>query len=240
MNQLVDGESRRGRDVVESGSDTVAVVEAIHPPRTPYAAKHRALLSGYEGEHAGPDGRLVPVWTPPAMPGPYTSLIPRLEAETAVSELEQALAGATYQQARAVAALILGRYTPDQRRFADIDIFVHEVTRLLAEAPADLAMKAADRLRDRKFLPNVGDVAEALAPLVNAREWALRCARAHVAEHDRRAGVKVVPAARATREGIDQLAERLAAENGVEYRPGMGVADVLRMGAAGTKDEEGE
>ncbi len=97
---------------------------------------------------------------------------------------EAALTLAHYDQARTLARTVIGRYP--NRELIDPEIFVVEMTRVFAEAPADLGQQAADDLRFLRFLPNVGDVKAALDPLVDERRAALNQARRHLAEHQRR------------------------------------------------------
>ena len=118
--------------------------------------------------------------------GPYTALIPKTDCCAMIEELEAALVPAGYEVARVLARCVIGRY--GRRELNDPDIYVVELTRVFAEASADLGDKAADSLRSCKFLPNVGDVMAVLTPLVEERRRALRQVQAHLAEHSRRAG----------------------------------------------------
>lgn len=190
------------------------IVMAIGEPALPMARKHGAELAYHE----------------PGVPFAVNAiLIPERECRAAIAELEHALRPATYEQARALARLIIGRYTT--RDTYDFDTFVFEMTRLFGEAPADLGMKAADAVRASKFLPNVGDVSEVLAPLVSERRALLRAAQAHLREREKR------KAAEPRREGklmSDMTpAEREAAHKarcekaGVPYIEGESLADFI-------------
>lgn len=114
----------------------------------------------------------------------YTDLISEAECLAIIVELEEALQPALYDQARTLARAVVGRYP--RRELIDPNVFIFELTRAFAEAPADLGQVAANSLRTSKFLPNVGDVIAALEPLVKERRRALDQARRHLAEHERR------------------------------------------------------
>lgn len=145
---------------------------------------HEGELTTWEYESTDENGRPVTRLNPLPVIDRYTRLIPETECRAIIAELEAALTPAHYDQARTLARTVIGRYP--KRELIDPDIFVVEMTRVFAEAPADLGQQAADALRFHRFLPNVGDVKAVLDPLVDERRAALNQARRHLAEHQRR------------------------------------------------------
>lgn len=172
-----------------SPPSVVDVNEAPIPPPVPCLD----VLERYSGDlvpfdYDATDARGRPVirqYHLPKIDG-RTRLIPESDCRDGARQLEAALVPADFATARALAALIIGRYT--EQKFNDAGVFVTEITRLFSENPADLGFKAADLLRSCKFLPNVGDVTAVLKPLVEERCRALHQVRLHSAEHERRAG----------------------------------------------------
>ncbi|MEQ8504603.1 MAG: hypothetical protein RIB80_04705 [Rhodospirillales bacterium] len=145
-----------------------------------------------------PNVTLVAAIKPPAMPtyrefemhfsnaefNRNQALISREDTVRVIAELEQALFVASYEQAKAMARIIIGRYT--KRDMYDPNIWVAEMTRLFAGAPPDLGRETLDEIRVMSFVPNTGDVAKILWPKVKAREQALDIAKSHLKRHDRK------------------------------------------------------
>jgi len=146
--------------------------------------KHRVAVTAGEYDHEGNDGKITTRMWPMERIDEYTRLIPKVECLGLIAELAASLVVAHYDQAKKLTETILGRYA--KRDLYNTKTFIFEMTRVFAEAPADLGQKACDQLRDRKFLPNVGDVTEILKPMVDERTRALGQARRQMTEHERR------------------------------------------------------
>lgn len=178
-----------GREVAKRGAGgktlAPAIVAAIGRPSLVLLEQHRGELDlAWEYDDYDDDGKLVHRRWPPGRVDEYTKLVPENECRAVIAELDAALAPATYDQAKALARTVMGRYA--KRDLYDIDIFLFELTRAFGEAPADLGREASDRLRAKVFLANVGDVKAVLDPLVAEREGARFQAKRHLAEHERR------------------------------------------------------
>ena len=163
----------------------------FNPPALEVVQRHSGALLSFEYDDQDESGKPVVKQWPLERIGPNTNLIPKADCRACERELEDALVPANYDQARDLARRVMGRYP--RRDLNDPDVFVVELTRVFAEAPADLGDKAADALRSCKFLPNVGDVTAALKPLVEDRRRSLHQVRLHWAEHERRAGKRAPP-----------------------------------------------
>lgn len=202
---MSQGRAVAKRDAIPK--NTPAVVEAIRRPSLEAFERHRGDLNlGFEYDDHEDKGDLVTRRWPPGKVDKYTKLVPEESCRTMIAELDEALAPAIYDQAKALARTVMGRHT--KRELYDPDIFVFELTRVFGEAPADLGREAADQLRTMRFLPNVGDVKGVLDGLVRDRELARNQARAHLAEHERRRSEAAKPEPeRATCEQIDAILE---------------------------------
>jgi len=155
--------------------------------------RHESELTTWEYEGTDDNGRPVTRLYPLPRVDCYTKLFTEAESRSIIAEIEIALTPAHYDQARTLARTVIGRYP--KREMIDPDIFVLEMTRVFAEAPADLGQAAVDRLKALRFLPNVGDLMAALSPLVQERRRALDQARRHLAEHERRKAEAAKPKA---------------------------------------------
>ncbi len=162
-----------------------AVVAAISEARLELLERHRAELDlGWEYDDYDDSGELIARRWPVGRVNEYTKLLPEKTCRALIAELDAALAPALYDQARALAMTVMGRYT--KRELYDFDIFLFEMTRVFGEAPADLGRQACDQLRTKVFLVNAPDVKIILADLVQEREDARTQARRHLAERERR------------------------------------------------------
>lgn len=161
-----------GREV-----STVAIIE----PKLEAFRRHEADLTSFEYEGTDDGGRQVTRLYPLPDVNRYTRLILEADCCAVIAELEAALETAPYDQAKQLARTVIGCYA--KRELYDPDVYVAEMTRAFAEAPADLGQQAADKLRSLRFVPNVGDVMAALSPLVAERTRALAQARRQLAEH---------------------------------------------------------
>lgn len=170
---------------------TSGAVAPIAPPSLETFRRHESNLVTWDYEETDDRGNLVTRFYPLPRVDRYTRLINEADCRAIIAELEAALQPADYDQARALARQVIGRYS--RRELIDPDVYVVEITRAFAEAPADIGQKAADRLRSLRFLPNVGDVTAALSPLVAERRRALDQVRRHLAEHQRRQATASAP-----------------------------------------------
>ena len=162
----------------------------FNPPALEMFERYSSDLVGYEYDDHDEAGKpITKRWLETI--GPNTKLIPKEHCRVIKSELEDALVPATYDEALALTKLITGRYT--EQKFNDVGVFVAETARLFSENPVDLGFKAADKLRSKTWVPNVGDVTAVLTPLVEERRLALRQVRLHLAEHERGAGKVAAP-----------------------------------------------
>ncbi len=169
-----------------------AVIAAIRAPGLVVFEKHREdLLLGWDYDELDAAGKLVPRRWPARPVSEYTKLIPVGACHALIGELDAALAPAVYGQAKALARLVMGRYT--KRELNDPEIYVFELTRVFGEAPADLGREACDRLRIRVFMPNAAEVKIVLDGLVSERANARAQAKRHLAEHARRRAAAAKP-----------------------------------------------
>lgn len=158
--------------------------EVIETPSLEWFNRHRGDLATFEVETVDRHGRPCRGWYPLPDVTRYTRLIRETDCHAIVAELEAALVPAHFDQARALAETIIGRYT--SRELVNPAVFAREVALVFGQAPADLGQRAADELRAARFMPNPGDLLAVLQPLIDERRRALRQARAHLAEHQRR------------------------------------------------------
>ena len=156
----------------------------IEGPKLEVFNRHKSRLTSYDYDAIAEDGRQMRRVYPLERVGPYTKLIPLADCEILIDYLEAALEPALYDQARTLAWTVIGYYPKLELMVPDIYVF--EITRVFAEAPADLGKKAADALRSHPYNLKVADVKEAVDRLVNKRRAALNQARRHLAEHQRR------------------------------------------------------
>lgn len=157
---------------------------AISEPKLEAFWRHESDLTTWDYDGTDDTGSPVARLYPLPRVDRYTKLIPEAECHVLIAQLEAALEPAHYDQARSLARTVIGRYA--KRELIDPDVYVVEITRAFAEAPADLGQRSAGKLRSKPFLVNAGDVMVALEPLVAERTRALAQARRHLAEHQRR------------------------------------------------------
>ncbi|WP_343561765.1 hypothetical protein [Kiloniella sp. b19] len=149
-------------------------------PRTPTAARHKALLSEELFSRAS-FGQPLPSGLP---------LIPREDCDQVIAELEQALQPCGDAGGLVFARLLIDSYRPP-REFAGgmPDSFVRALAKAFRALPPDLAEQVVDEVtRTRKFLPHRADVEEVAARLLKRRTAALWLARKHRAAQDKRIG----------------------------------------------------
>ena len=201
-----------GREIAKQGvgdaAKAPAVVAAITRPGLVVFERHRGELSlGYEYDEYDDSGKLVARCWPPERVDKYTKLVPEDACRALIAELDAALSPALYDQAKALARTVMGRYA--KRDLYDPDIFVFEMTRVFGEAPADLGREASDRLRAKVFLANVGDVKGVLDGLVRERKDALAQVKRHLDEHERRRAAAAEPEPdRVTPEQVSAILEK--------------------------------
>lgn len=162
------------------------------PPALETFEKYSSDLIPFSYDDIDESGKTVAkTWSLPEIK-PHTKLIPEPECRGIIDELEVALAPASYDSAKALAEIIVGRGIGTD--FNIVKVFVSETRNLFSKYPAYIGFQAVELLESFKYgVPHVGDISAVLKPLVEKLRRALHQARAHLAEHERRAG-KSAPA----------------------------------------------
>jgi|GEM_PF-3658194 len=207
--------------------NSIAVLKT--KPAMPMAVKFSDKIRSYVGDDGTVMQRHVHAGTP---------LIPAPDATVIVQELTKALEACSPTHALVFAKQLIGCY----RRVdvIDPDIYIASMAAKFEKFPADIGAKIVDTLTDRlKWTPTGADVMEAGSQFKREREAALRTARKHIEEHERRIRrAKEAEDLAAECEGREASLKKLYTEKKMDW-PGYGKASWAKVAVAGIKIVEG-
>jgi hypothetical protein len=156
---------------------------AIVVDNIPSMIRHDAMPTAYLHRHALSDTASV---------NEYTRLVPRDACLAVIPEIERCLVPLDREVATAKARILLGCYPPSQTdRLENQNVYIRGIIAVFQEVPRDIADQAIDYISSEvKWLPTRAEVTQVCRRMLNERKRMLNNAKAHLAEHDRRALAK--------------------------------------------------
>lgn len=118
-----------------------------------------------------------------------TALIPAADLPALIDALKEDLQPATQRQVVEIIALVGGAwpYAHQRANATALDLFARQLAEDLAPFPHSALIEAIRQLRRTlKFSPSIAEIIECATSALAERQWRLRVAEAHQAEHTRR------------------------------------------------------